>query len=623
VLQLLAAHLLDELADAGAAVATWRGILARFPRSRPAFLGLVAALRRQSGRRAAGAFAGSYCAGDGGFEALSARAEAWTVIGDEAQAAAAYRRLASAYPDRHAGAAAATAWLTAYGRYREAVELLTAIPPGAACDWHRSRRSTIEDTMARLPPAASPARLSRRRRHSLTVLGAVLADIVGARNALLPPTATIPKSVVMVIGSLGAGGAERQLVKTASGLNALRFGGSGQPVFPGLKIVAQSCRTRRNDGFFRGELSAAGIPVVEYEQLPLYGGDYASSAVRALVAQLRFLPVSMVEAILRVSDALRRWRPDVVEIWQEATIFDTALAALLARVPRLILCLRSVPPIDRPEMYKPEYPVLFRALAAAANVTFSCNSRFAAGRYAAWLDIDPDRIRVVPNGVELPSSAGDEKSAALYRRFAERTGDGAVTIGVVMRMDVNKRPLLWIETAARILEQLPAARFILVGDGPLRCDVMRWVAERGIAERFLFAGISSNIGFWLSKMDLFMLLSKQEGLPNVLIEAQLQRVPVLVTEAGGAPEAVVHGVTGLVTKPDPSADEAAAAALDLVMRRDRARCMGEAGERWARQSFSPARMLREQVALLAQEDPDQLGVALNGAAAAERGGRRL
>jgi Vi polysaccharide biosynthesis protein TviE len=114
----------------------------------------------------------------------------------------------------------------------------------------------------------------------------------------------------------------------------------------------------------------------------------------------------------------------------------------------------------------------------------------------------------------------------------------------------------------------------------------------------LFVGVSSSVGFWLSKMDLFMLLSKQEGLPNVVIEAQLSGVPVVITPAGGAPESLIPGVTGIVTGPDPSPDEIATIVVELAQLPDRLHAMGSAGVGWANRAFSNAGMLRATLSLI-------------------------
>jgi glycosyltransferase involved in cell wall biosynthesis len=306
----------------------------------------------------------------------------------------------------------------------------------------------------------------------------------------------------------------------------------------------------------------------------------------------------MLDSALRLSDPLRKWRPEVIQIWQEPTAFDVALAALIARVPRIIVSLRSVPAIDRPDRYRIEYPIIFNALLSADNVALSCNSKYAAARYAAWLGVDPTRFAIIPNGAERLPDDGDALSQRRYREFSARTADSGLTVGGIMRLDDNKRPLLWIAAAASIFRKWPSARFILVGDGPLRRQTMKLAARHGIAHRLLSVGVSSSVGFWLSKINLFMLLSKQEGLPNVVIEAQLSGVPVVITPAGGAPEALIPGVTGIVTAPDPSPDEIATIVVELARQPDRLRTMGNAGMGWAKRAFSNPGMLRTTWSLM-------------------------
>ncbi len=108
-------------------------------------------------------------------------------------------------------------------------------------------------------------------------------------------------------------------------------------------------------------------------------------------------------------------------------------------------------PIDRPDRYRPEYDVIYKALLAADNVSLSVNSQFAASRFADWLGIDPGRIAVIRNGVTALPMVGDTTAQARFERFDARTAPSSLTLGTVMRLDPNKRPLLWIDAAAKIL----------------------------------------------------------------------------------------------------------------------------------------------------------------------------
>ncbi|MGH6981481.1 MAG: glycosyltransferase, partial [Stellaceae bacterium] len=279
-------------------------------------------------------------------------------------------------------------------------------------------------------------------------------------------------------------------------------------------------------------------------------------------------------------------------------VYHGGLAALLAGVPRIVLSARSVPPIDRPDRNRPEYDIIYRSLLAANNVVLSVNSRHAATRFATWLDLDPAKIAIIPNGVTALPTAGDDDALSRYHRFDAATGPSPLTLGTVMRMDHNKRPFLWIDAAAKILLVQPKARFIMVGGGELREQAMKRVSRQGIADRFLFAGLSSCVGFWLSKMDVFLLTSIYEGLPNSLIEAQLAQVPAITTPADGALEAAIPGVSALVTTADPTPEEIAARVLVLMENTVFRRRMGEIGAGWAAEAFSVPKMLDRTLDLL-------------------------
>src|SRR5581483_2236537 len=124
-------------------------------------------------------------------------------------------------------------------------------------------------------------------------------------------------------------------------------------------------------------------------------------------------------------------------------------------------------------------------------------------------------------------------------------GDAPV-VGTVFRMSEEKQPLLWMEIAAGVRRAIPDARFLVVGDGPLREAVELRAQREDLNGAVHFAGYDSQPLRAIVDMDLFLLTSRAEGLPNVLIEAQAVGVPVVTTPVGGAPETIDHGRTGVV-----------------------------------------------------------------------------
>jgi glycosyltransferase involved in cell wall biosynthesis len=276
---------------------------------------------------------------------------------------------------------------------------------------------------------------------------------------------------------------------------------------------------------------------------------------------------------------------------------------LVAGVPRIVLGVRTLPPIDRVARWRLELEPIFRLLLASPGVTLAANSAQAARRYEHWLDLPKGAVPLIRNGVSPLDPAphlGDE------HRWNSFVGNAQpdLVVGGVMRLDGNKRPFEWMEIAAELVARRPRARFVLVGEGPLGTACRDYAQRRGLGDRLLFVGRSQSVGYWLARMDALLLTSRFEGTPNVLIEAQLAGVPVVTTPAGGAADALIHGETGFVLSAVEQVDIAEAADrlsaiadLDPIARiamRERARAHATA-------TFDLDAMLRRTVAVLAMD----------------------
>jgi len=136
----------------------------------------------------------------------------------------------------------------------------------------------------------------------------------------------------------------------------------------------------------------------------------------------------------------------------------------------------------------------------------------------------------------------------------------------VFRFWPEKRPLLWLQAASVVHEALPDVHFLLVGDGPLRSEMERFVTQAGLTHRVHFPGANSNVAAPLSIIDLFVLTSEFEGTPNVVLEAQWLGIPVVATDSGGTRETVIDGESGWIAK---SADADTIAYLVIEKLRDR------------------------------------------------------
>jgi glycosyltransferase involved in cell wall biosynthesis len=120
---------------------------------------------------------------------------------------------------------------------------------------------------------------------------------------------------------------------------------------------------------------------------------------------------------------------------------------------------------------------------------------------------------------------------------------------MVGRLVAQKNPLLFVAAAAALRARLPAARFVLIGDGPLRGEVEAAVRAAGLGDACIVAGERSDVQELLRQADLFWLTSDWEGLPNALIEALACGLPVVATDVGGTGELVRDGQEGFLVAP--------------------------------------------------------------------------
>ena len=406
--------------------------------------------------------------------------------------------------------------------------------------------------------------------------------------------------ISLVTGSLGPGGAERQLTRTAAELEKLRRseGRIGNfAIERSVEVVVRSHQPNGQHDFFLNDLRSAAVDLYEINVMPQARVTDLGVEDKTLLALLDYLPPKVNFGVRRLVAHFRQSQPDVVSIWQDGACLFAGLAAVMAGVPRVQLVIRGLPPVIRRHMFQPEYEVMYRALAAVPGVEFISNSKAAARAYATWLDLPIERFAIVYNGVQRMECRSDESRDAQWQEFLAATPGGEEIIGGVFRFDTDKRPLLWIRFAARYAKAHPKARFLLVGGGRLLDDAIALAESLGVRDRILFVGRSTEVGYWMKHMDVLVLLSSFEGLPNVLIEAQFLGVPVVSTPAGGASECFIEGVTGhiLGSADKTDLDEAVVKVRALVGRAQKPEIFEPAERDFLDRKFSVPRMLENFV----------------------------
>lgn len=349
-----------------------------------------------------------------------------------------------------------------------------------------------------------------------------------------------PVPVCLVITDLDVGGAERALVALATRLDRRRWDPS---------VIALG-----NEGALVAPLRQAGIETICLD-----------------VARER-----PFQAVVRLAKALRCRKPRLVQSFLFHANVASRLAAPLAGCPWVVGGLRVA------ERQKGWHVALDRRTASlsAGSVCVSEGVR----RFNADAGISPDRLTVIPNGIDPLRFDHAEKVSRSELGVPEE----AHLVVYVGRLDVQKGIPFLLDAAEQVVATRPQWHLAMVGDGPERASLRaRTDSSALLSGRVHWLGRRDDIPSVLKAADLLVLPSLWEGMPNVVLEAMAARRAVVATAVEGTEDLVITGQTGWLV-PTKDAEALAGSLEDAVDHPNLTRQYGEAGRRRIESEFSVA-----------------------------------
>jgi len=367
-----------------------------------------------------------------------------------------------------------------------------------------------------------------------------------------------PRRVLYFITELNVGGAERSLARLLSDLDRGRF------------LPSVAC---------------------------LYGSD------SPVADQIRALDIPVVD--LGMS---HKWRLDALGrlyrllVDEHPAILHTSL--FHANVPgRIVGRLAQVPIVisgERTMGMESRWRYGLNRMTHSLADRIVCVSPRVADFVVERIGVPRDKIVVIPNGVELTDFDH------LPDRRATRASLGLPVDGLVLGTVSRLQPVKRLDVLLRALVWLGSAQTVIVGYGPEERRLKALAEQLGLEKRVHFVGHQDDVRPWLATMDVFVLSSDWEGMPNAVLEAMACGLPVVATSVGGTPDVVVDGGTGLLVPPrDPLS--LAEALRALAADPDRRRGMGMAGRQRVVLCFSAERMV-ERTRALYEELLDAKGI---------------
>lgn len=175
----------------------------------------------------------------------------------------------------------------------------------------------------------------------------------------------------------------------------------------------------------------------------------------------------------------------------------------------------------------------------------------------------------------------------------------APVVGNVAALVPHKGQRHLIEAAQRVVREMPDVRFLILGEGELRDQLERLIRDYYLEKHVLMPGFRPDVLGCIKRFDLFVMSSVTEGLGTSVLDAMACARAVVATRAGGLPEIVEDGRTGVLVEPR---DHAAMARAIVRLLKDERLCrrMGEAGLARVADRFTVERMVAETAAIYAR-----------------------
>jgi L-malate glycosyltransferase len=275
----------------------------------------------------------------------------------------------------------------------------------------------------------------------------------------------------------------------------------------------------------------------------------------------------------RLGRYLRRQQVDVLHMHTAHAHTIGVLACLLApRVCKVVSRRVDFPPIRNVlSRYKYLLPqVQYLAVSEAVQHVL-----IAAG-------IPASRVHTIHSGIDLRRFEYVPPAPLLFPA-------GTRVVGTVGHLAGHKGHGYLVQAVPLLLQAEPRIGVVIAGDGELRTALEAQAAALGVADRLCFTGFRHDILSLMQQFEIVVHPSYLEGLGTAVLDAMALGKPVVATSAGGIPEVVQDGVTGLLVPPrDPAA--LARAVLHLLRHPEHSKALGEAGRQRVVQHFTAERM---------------------------------
>ena len=369
------------------------------------------------------------------------------------------------------------------------------------------------------------------------------------------------RKILFIITKSEIGGAQKYVLDMATGAKNAGF--------------AVAVASEQNSYFYE-TLTELGIEFIEIKNLQ-------RSVNFALDAKLLFELIKII----------RKEKPDVVHLNSSKIGVLGAIAAKLARVPRVIFTAHGWAFLDPRQAWEKYAIIAVSRLAAMFQDKIICVSECDKEAALKYKIASPEKLITIHNGI-------NPKALSLLARKEARArlniDEKSLVVGTIANFYKTKSLDTLVLAAISAIHLSPQIKFVIIGDGPERIKMEELIKKYRLDGYFLLTGALKNAGQYLKAFDIFVMPSKKEGLPYALLEAMAAKTACVASAVGGIPEIIENEKNGLLIK-DMSPGKLNDAISRLIKDKKTTRALGAAAAETIQSKFSLKQMIERTLVI--------------------------
>ncbi|MBI4686387.1 MAG: glycosyltransferase [Nitrospirae bacterium] len=243
-----------------------------------------------------------------------------------------------------------------------------------------------------------------------------------------------------------------------------------------------------------------------------------------------------IVSIIKLAKLFREYKIDIVNTHSGVDSWIGGLASKIAKVPVLVRTRHLNIPLRKS---------LLNFIHYLPDVYITCGNNMR-NNLVASCGFRADKVVSIPTGVGMEFFDVTRTPQAKLKYGLNMDSVVITNAGILRSVKGHE---ITLRAVKPVLQSIPHARFLIVGDGPLRGALEKLAEELGISRYVIFTGFIEDIPEIYSFTDVAVLSSWSEGLPQSLLQAMAAGVPVVATNVGGVPEVVTDQKTGILVEP--------------------------------------------------------------------------